>query len=179
MKATSKYTGLGVSYPGELVPTVEDGNVDTLTPIGDRFDRSADVLRIAPDPPPSPKPARDESKFQQERLKESPVGEISDALANANPKQLEKALKDLKRASPAVKMNAEKAVDTMIKADGIEAGGGSGAVTTTTPSPNTASRRTSAPGQQAASRRICSRPTGCGGWEDCCWPTGETDEPYQ
>jgi hypothetical protein len=115
-----------------------------LTPIGDRFEHSPDVLRVAPDPPPSSRISKTAKKAEPF----IPGSDISDAIAKSNPKELAKALKKLKNAPLEVKKNVEKMVDKMAKAEGItdDDGGGDddGAVTTTAaPSPKTTTTRPS------------------------------------
>merc|ERR1712167_433427 len=112
-----------------------DDNMGTLTPIGDRFDKNVDAKRVAPDPPPSPK-----AKFNYVNPVESPTNEITDALRNANPKELAKALDDVRKSSKQTKQNVEKMVDRMIKAEGIDMNEPGEnitlpTITTTTPSP--------------------------------------------
>ena len=81
-----------MSYPGELVPTVTENGIDTLTPIGDRY--SGDVVnRVAPDPPASPKRAPGEVV---KKAKPSPAGEVTDAIDRGDPAELKAALKKLK-----------------------------------------------------------------------------------
>lgn len=129
---------MGASYPGELVPTVTDNDVSSLTPIGDRFEHSPDVLRVAPDPPPSPRISKSIKKPKGKVDPFIPSSEISDAIAKSNPEELAKALKKLKTAPLEVKKSVEKMVDKMAKAEGItdDDGGDDAAVTTTTaPSP--------------------------------------------
>ena len=58
-----------------------------MTPIGDRFEHSPDVLRVAPDPPPSPRISTKISTTKQADAF-NPSSEISDAIAKANPKEL-------------------------------------------------------------------------------------------
>ena len=96
-----------MSYPGELVPTITEHGIDTLTPIGDRF-VDPDVNRIAPDPPPSPKQPVEEVK---KKVAASPVGTITDAIDKGDPAELQAALGKLKESPPSVKEHLKKMLD--------------------------------------------------------------------
>ena len=99
-----------MSYPGELVPTVTDNSIESLSPIGDRYESSPDVARVAPDPRPSPKPERPSPETIPPQ---TAANEVGDAIEMDDPVKLKNSLADLRKAPASAKIKLKKFLDQL------------------------------------------------------------------